>query len=63
MFQFEQSKWIKILDTIERFLNLPAKDRKAYVQKAYEDGTAKLLTNNSKKVLDRVDPLDCKEWN
>ena len=59
MTQFEQGKWVKITSTDGKFDLLPAKDRKAFVVRVNEDGTAKLRTNSSKLEFDNVCPLDC----
>lgn len=59
MTQFEQGKWVKIVSTEGKFADLPAKDRKAFVVKVNEDGTAKLRTNSSKMEFNNVCPLDC----
>lgn len=59
MTQFEQGKWVKITSTEGRFAELPAKDRKTFVVKVNDDGTAKLQTNSSKLVFDGVCSLDC----
>ena len=61
MIQFEQGKWVKIVSTKGKFADLPAKDRKAFVVKIYDDGTAKLRTNSSKMEFDGVSSLDCEK--
>lgn len=61
MTQFEQGKWVRIVSSDERFSDLPAKDRKAFVVKVHDDGTAKLRTNSSQLMFDNVSPLDCEK--
>ena len=62
MTQFEQGKWVKITSTVgPHFDLLPSKDRKAFVVRVNDDGTAKLQMNSSKMVFDNVCPLDCEK--
>lgn len=61
MTQFEQGKWVRITSTEGKFGLLPAKDRKAFVVRVNDDGTARLQTNSTKMLFDDVCPLNCEK--
>ena len=62
MTQFEQGKWVRITSTEGKFADLPAKDRKAFVVRVNDDGSARLQTNSTKMIFDDVHQTECEKY-